>query len=94
VVRKADLIISVGYHPTETFEPQNFNPRGKIRVVHLVLVDQKLGLIENHQRRNALTPSGVKVPQLNIKSLAKGMGARGHMVKRIRGIRYPARDPR
>ena len=58
----------------------------KLPLVHLVLVDQKLGLIENHQRRNALTPSGVKVPRLNIKSLAKGMGARGHMVKRASQI--------
>ena len=35
VVRKSDLIFSVGFHPTETFEPKNFNPGGKIPVLHL-----------------------------------------------------------
>lgn len=56
--------------------------RHKLPTVHLVLIDQRLGLIENHQRRNGLEPAGVDVPRLNIPALARGMGARGYMVKR------------
>lgn len=34
-VRRADLIISVGYHPTETFDPAQANPKNKAVVVQL-----------------------------------------------------------
>ena len=51
-------------------------------MVHVVLIDRKLGLIKNHQHRNGLQPSGVDVPALNIKALAKGMGARGVVLSR------------
>jgi len=50
--------------------------------VHVVLIDRKLGLIKNHQHRNGLQPSGVNVPELDIKALAKGMGARGVVLSR------------
>jgi acetolactate synthase I/II/III large subunit len=60
--------------------------RNKLPLVHIVLIDKKLGLIENHQRRNALTPAGVDVASLDIKALAKGMGAKGVMVTRATQI--------
>ena len=60
--------------------------REKLPLVSLVLMDQSLGLIQNHQRRNALKPSGVDLPVLNIKALAKGLGAKGVMVKEARQI--------
>jgi acetolactate synthase I/II/III large subunit len=53
----------------------------RVPLVHLVLIDKRLGLIENHQRRNGLQPAGVDVPSLDVVSLARGMGARGVMVK-------------
>ncbi len=58
----------------------------KLPLVHLVLMDKSLGLIENHQRRNALKPSGVDLPGLDVKALAKGLGARGVVVKDARQI--------
>jgi len=58
----------------------------KLPLVHVVLIDRKLGLIENHQRRNGLKPSGVDVASFDVKSLAKGMGARGYMVKQASQI--------
>ncbi len=60
--------------------------RSKAGVVHVVLIDKKLGLIKNHNHRNGLTPSGVKLPSLQVKALANGMGARGVMVKRASQI--------
>jgi len=60
--------------------------REKLPLVSLVLMDQSLGLIQNHQRRNALKPSGVDLPALNVKSLAKGLGARGVVVKDAKQI--------
>jgi acetolactate synthase-1/2/3 large subunit len=58
----------------------------KLPLVHLVLIDKRLGLIENHQRRNNLTPSGVDLGGLDVVALARGMGARGVMVKRASQI--------
>jgi len=58
----------------------------KLPLVHVVLLDKRLGLIENHQRRNGLVPSGVDVAPLDIKSLAKGMGAKGVVVTRASQI--------
>lgn len=58
----------------------------KLPLVHVVLIDRRLGLIENHQRRNNLRPSGVDVPKLDVISLAKGMGAKGVMIKRASQI--------
>jgi len=52
-----------------------------VPLVHLVLIDRRLGLIENHQRRNGLTPAAVDVPALDVVALARGMGAKGYVVK-------------
>lgn len=60
--------------------------RQKLPLVHLVLIDQRLGLIENHQRRNALPPAGVDVGSLDVVALARGMGAKGYVVKRASQI--------
>ncbi len=58
----------------------------KLPLVHLVLIDQRLGLIENHQRRNGLTPAGVELGSLDVVALARGMGAKGYVVKRASQI--------
>ena len=60
--------------------------RNKAGIVHVVLIDKQLGLIKNHQHRNGLTPSGVNLPTLQVKALARGMGARGVMVTRASQI--------
>lgn len=56
--------------------------RHKLPLVHVVLIDRRLGLIENHQRRNALTPSGVDVSRFDPVSLARGLGAKGVMLSK------------
>jgi acetolactate synthase I/II/III large subunit len=56
--------------------------RYRLPLVHVALIDRRLGLIENHQRRNALSPSGVDVSRLDVVSLARGMGAKGVMLSR------------
>ncbi|MCC6749995.1 MAG: thiamine pyrophosphate-binding protein [Deltaproteobacteria bacterium] len=53
----------------------------RLPVVHVVLLDRRLGLIENHQLRSGLVPAAVEVPALNLRALAQGLGAKGYVVR-------------